>query len=117
MLRIRPEQFAAFDADIRSRYHRSLLEYYRDTIPEAVARFDDATLLARIAAADERGRRWGIALQDAMAQFIGLDLVIGEQFDAPQDVRRYFEAPGMSMDMKVYVLADLVQKQLRKVSG
>lgn len=115
MLQIRKEQYDAFDADMRSRYCKSLLKYYRDTIAEVVAPYDDATLFNRIVAAEGRGRQWGIALQDAMARFIGLDLVMGERFDTLPEVQRLFKVPGMSMDMKIHVLSDMVQENLTRV--
>src|SRR5205823_10895114 len=68
MLRIRPEQYDALDADMRSRYCKSLLKFYRDTISQTVAPYDDATLLNRIVAAEGRGRQWGIALQDEIGR-------------------------------------------------
>jgi hypothetical protein len=114
---IRQEQFDALEADVRSRYWRDLMQFYRDTITEFVAPYDDERLLARISAAEGRGRQWGISLHDSMVQFIALDLLMGEQFDALPEVRRLFEAPGMSTDMKVHVLADLVQGNLRRESG
>ena len=113
---IRSEQYDALESDIRDRYCKSLLTFFRDTIPETVASYDDATLFSRISAAELRGRRWGISLQESMARFIALDLVMGERFDAIPEMHRFLEATGMSMDMKVHVLGDLVQNNLRRDS-
>jgi hypothetical protein len=111
---IRQEQYEAFEGDIRSRYCKSLQKFFRDTIPETVASHDDATLLARILAAEGRGREWGIKLQTSMVRFIALDLLMGERFDTLPEVRRLFGAPGTSIDMKVHVLGDLIEDNLRR---
>ena len=81
MLHIRPEQYDTFDAATRSKYYQRLLKLFRDTIPGVLTSYSDEILLRRIAAAEERGRGWGVSLQDSMARFVALDLVMGERFE------------------------------------
>ena len=114
MIRLRPEQIDPLNADVQRRYCADLLQFYRRAVGDLVAQHDDQTLLTRIISAEQRGRQWGVYLHESMVRFIGLDLVMGSSFDQVPAVSRLFETPGMSIDMKVNILADIVEGQLRK---
>jgi hypothetical protein len=106
MFKMRPEQFEELDRGWRVNFHRYLADLYREHLPQITAHFDEASLLERIAAADGKARTYGIRTQRGIAQYVGLALVNGPDFDEHPRIQYYFRMPGATPDEKMQLLTD-----------
>jgi hypothetical protein len=89
------------------------LAFFRHAVPDGVARYDDPELLRRIGDSVRRARHYGIESWEAMTRFVGLSLLVNPAFDAEPAIHQFLSAPDLDPDMKVYMLTDQFEKQLR----
>jgi hypothetical protein len=114
MLTIRNEQMKSLDDTMQAEYHRRLLRFYRATVPEATARYDDDTLLQQIADGHRRAGMYGIHSREGIVRFVGLGIMTTPHFDDDPAVKRFLLSPELDPDFKIQVLSDLTAKKLRE---
>jgi hypothetical protein len=115
VLNIRAAQVDALFGARLDEYHRRLRAFFRQSVPDAVAHYDDAELLARIADAVRRARGQGVEAWDAMTRFVGLALLVEHSFDEQPAVQKFLAMPDLDPDLKVHLLADQFEQQLRSI--
>jgi hypothetical protein len=117
MFKLRDDQVDTLDATWRDDFHRRLAALYRQSIPQATAPLDEPTLLRRIAQADEKARGHGIRTERGIAQFVGLSLLNGPDFDEHPRIRSYLAMPGATPDEKMQLLVDRCAELERHAGG
>lgn len=112
MLRIRPEQYTAFEEAAHADFHRRLTQYLRAELPEQTAEMDDRALAHRVADAERRATAHGVVTENGVAQFACLTFLGGPEFDQMPEVREYLhEENGLTPDEKVETLVDYLADQ------
>lgn len=106
MLELRSEQIEVLGRAWRSNLCGRLAVLYREYLPEATAPLDDEALARRISAAEQKARGHGIITERGIAQYVGLSLVNGPDFDENQRIRDYLRMPGATPDQKMQFLID-----------
>jgi hypothetical protein len=106
MFKMRAEQFEELERAWQADFHQYLAGIYREHLPVVTAPLDDATLLQRVVAADKKARAHGIETKRGIAQYVGIALVNGPDFDEHPEIQRYFQMPGATPDEKMQYLTD-----------
>lgn len=106
MLKIRKEQMEVLDKAAQGDFHRRLVAFLHEELPEETTGLDDAPLLERIAVSERRASTYGIKSDAGIAQFVCLTFVAGPAFDEIPEVREYLQAPGMDPEEKLDELID-----------
>ncbi len=112
-MQIRKEQFEQFSDLARGDFHRRLLVFLREKIPQEVESMDDQALAEYIARCDARASRLGVESEAARAQFVCLSFLAGPTFDDIPEVKAFFEFTGdeLTPDEKVEVLVDQMSEE------
>jgi hypothetical protein len=110
---IRSQQVQKLDDSTQAQYHEQLRLFYRQNYPDLVSRYDDATLLQKIAEADRRAETYKLETDEGYVAYIGLALAAGPQFHTDPKITAYMESPGKDPDAKVEWLFNRVSEQLR----
>jgi hypothetical protein len=118
---IRPEQFAALDAAARQTFLDRLSNDLATAFPAAAVRLQPARLRQVIAAAIERAAGYGITWESALADFAGLALQVGSDFDRHPAVRRVLEDAAIPPNLRVRALVQALSpaewRQVRRASS
>lgn len=85
MLVIRAAQLEVFDRLASDRFAERLVRHARAEYP-AVSSLSDAALRARVDAALERARGYGLTWEYTLAEFVGRDLTVSPEFDRHPDL-------------------------------
>lgn len=112
---IRPEQMASMDEAMQKRYHEELRKLLREQSPDLVATLDDATLLERIAAAEEKARAYGVKTGEGILAYVGLSLTAGARFDEDPKIQPFLRRPGEDPDAKIHWLFTRILETLQPV--
>ncbi len=113
MAQIRPEQMDVMGKAVREDFHRRLMKFLREELPEETAKIDDSTLLTYIAESEGRAAVFDITSQAGISQFVCLTFLGGRTFDQIPEVHQYLlqEDPEMHVEDKVEVLIDEIAAQ------
>jgi hypothetical protein len=105
-VKIRVEQMAALEQDFRHRWRLSLIPSLRGCLPLWTDPLDDATMVRRIAEADEKAQSYGIVTEKGISQFVGLSFLAGADFDERPNTKRFLRDPRIDPHHKIDVLVD-----------
>lgn len=112
---IRSEQLAGMDETMQKRYHEKVCNLLREQSPQLTARFDDRTLLDRVAAAVWKADKYGLSTGEGILAFVGLSLAAGPRFHDNPAIRRFFETKADDPDLKIRWLFAKVIENLQQV--
>ena len=93
-MRIRSEQFAALDDDVKRRFITRVAAAMRDWFPEQTATVSELDLVTRIQASAKTAREYGITSERGIARFAGMSLVFGEKFHEIGQIRQALKRGG-----------------------
>lgn len=91
------EQLSAMNEMARENFHKRLIAFLREEIPEETATMDDAALRHRIVYSEQRAEPYGIESEAGIAQFVCLTFLAGPEFDAIPEVKAFLETPNEDM--------------------
>jgi hypothetical protein len=108
MLKLRKEQMSALEKASQEDFHRRLLRFLRQEMPELKDEFSDADLLERIAESERRASTYGIVSEAGISQFVCLTFVGGPAFDEIPEVNSYLREPEGEPEQKLDELVDFL---------
>ena len=108
MFVIRSAQRQALSNSVRAPFHRRILAFLRETLPERTAKAPDGPLIERIAAADRRAMGNGLKTERGITRFVALTFMIGPEFDEIPEMRAYFNRKEPDADKKVHWLVKVL---------
>jgi len=88
----------ALESQSRNNFHRQLMDYLRQELPEQTKPLDDAALRERIMESEGRAAHYGIETQSGIAQWTCLTFALGREFDAIPQVQAYLSAQDLPDD-------------------
>jgi hypothetical protein len=91
------KQLAAMNQMAHENFHKRLIAFLREEIPEETASMDDAALRQRIVYSEQRAAIYGIRSEAGIAQFVCLTFYAGPEFDEIPDVKAFLETPDEAM--------------------
>ena len=112
---IRDEQMQAFEGQSRANFHRQLMDYLRQELPEQTKPLDDAALREQIMESERRAANYGIETQSGIAQWTCLTFALGREFDAIPQIHAFLGAQDLPDDPETR-LSSLVES-LNSVLG
>jgi hypothetical protein len=116
-MRLRKGQLDQLTVARESSRRRRMMAFYRETAPEAAARYDDDALSAFIEEGERKADAHGVTGSRARLRFVGLMLVVKPDFDEDPQVKRYLRAPDFDPDTKVDMLFDLVLRHANDLAA
>lgn len=117
MMTIRSDQMAHMDDAMQRRYHEQLRKLLREESPELTARFDDPTLLDRIAVAVPKARAYGIRTDEGIVAYVGLSLAAGPSFHDDPTIHHFLESKNDDPDLKIRWMYNDVVRTLQRITG
>jgi len=115
MLTISRKQIAELEKDQIRRFKSEIFTRFREAYPRQSSHHDDEKLRAIIDAATDAGRKRGIRTKGRLSQFVGIAVMLDEDFYKRQEITDFLDYSGFTADDKVAILADKLSDQLRNV--
>jgi len=110
---IRSEQVEKLDDAAQLQYHEKLRVFFRQNYPDLVSRYDDPTLLARIAEGNRNAEGYNMQTDQGFVAYIGMSLAAGPDFHTDPKIKAYMDSPGRDPDAKMEWLFNRVVEKLR----
>jgi len=101
MLRIRPEQLRAFQADLNHRFSEKLLPAIRDHFPTATTDIDNPALLARLQQVIGRAQAYGLTEDRDISAFVKLTFASGQYFDRYGPFQEILTNADIAPDLRI----------------
>jgi len=96
-MRIGKQQLAAMNEMAGENFHKRLIAFLREEIPEETASMDNSALRQRIVYSEQRAAPYGIESEAGIAQFVCLTFLAGPEFDGIPEVKAFLETPDEEM--------------------
>jgi hypothetical protein len=96
-MRIGKQQLAAMNEMALENFHKRLIAFLREEIPEETASMDNSALRQRIVDCEQRAEPHGITSEAGIAQFVCLTFSAGPEFDEIPEVKTFLETPDEEM--------------------
>jgi hypothetical protein len=96
MFIIKLEQLNKLDQIANQAFHKRLLLFLRNEIPEGTATMSDAELMQRIVESERRASKYKIESEAGISQFVCLTFSAGLAFDDIPEVREFLTLEGFN---------------------
>ncbi len=103
---IREEQMNTLDEEAQAKFHRRLIVFLREEIPDETAEFTDDALMERILQSEDRASTYGIITEQGISQFVLLTFMVGPDFDEVPEVNAYLTEPSNEPDERLNQLVE-----------
>jgi hypothetical protein len=104
------------DDAMQKRYHEELCNLLRVQSPQLTARFDDRTLILRIAAAVQKAGAYGVRTGEGILAYVGLSIAAGPEFHNDPKIRSFLELKTDDPDIKIRWLFTKVVETLQRTA-
>ncbi len=112
MFTIRTQEMARMNELMEMEYHKKLLKYFRNKIPDLLKSYDDSGLKATIAEASRKARVYGVRSPDGVVRFVGLALAAGPKFDEDPEIHHFLTLAEPDAEQKVQWLVRRIAEKL-----